>query len=172
MSTTSICCTSVIRTRDNEYMTTEVLTPTYRERLIPGPGLFIAILLVIPAVALMLTPVNASAAIPVAIVVYLIVITTLLLVSPTVRVSGKRLTAGRAEISVDQLGVVESLGAEALRSVIGPGLDARSYLLVRGWIHRGIKVENIDPADPAPHWIITTRHPEKLAQTIAAAQRS
>lgn len=143
---------------------------TYRERLIPGPAIFIACLLLLPAVSLILIPVNASIAIPTAVIVYVIVAASLLLLSPTVSVSGKRLTAGRAAISVDQLGAVEPLGSEALRTAIGPGLDARTFMLVRGWIHRGVRIDNTDPSDPAPHWIITTRHPSKLAAAIAAAQ--
>jgi hypothetical protein len=57
-----------------------------------------------------------------------------------------------------------------MRAAIGPGVDARSYLVVRGWIHRGVRIDNIDPADPAPFWIITTRHPQKLAEAIEAAK--
>ncbi len=142
----------------------------YRERLIPGPGMFLALLLVVPAVALIATPININAAIPSGIIVYLIAAVTLILLSPTIRVAGGELVAGHASIPVSQLGEIELLGAGRLRAAIGPGLDARSYLLVRGWVNRGIRIENIDPNDPAPVWIITTRHPQKLAETIRAAQ--
>lgn len=153
-------------------MTTDVGTITYRERLLPGPSLFIALLLVIPAIALVLTPISAEIAVPVAIISYVLLALVSLLLSPSVRVEDGVLTAGRAQIPVSQLGAVELLGAESLRAAIGPGLDARSFLLVRGWIHRGVKIENIDPADPAPQWILTTRHPEKLAIAIETAQRA
>ncbi|RGE19638.1 DUF3093 domain-containing protein [Leucobacter sp. wl10] len=148
----------------------DVSTRTYRERLIPGIGLFIALLLLIPAVALVLTPLNATIALPTGIIVYLIAAVTLLLLSPTVMVVGGRLIADRATIPADQLGEIELLGAEGLRAAIGPGIDARSYLLVRGWIHSALRIENIDPADPAPVWIITTRHPQRLAEAIEAAR--
>lgn len=142
----------------------------YRERLVPGPGLFVALLLAVPAVALVLTPVQASIAWPAGIAVYIIAIVTFLLLAPVVSVHGSTLTAGHASIPVAQLGEAEALGADALRTAIGPGLDARTFLLVRGWIHRGVRLENIDPADPAPHWVITTRHPQKLIEAIAAAK--
>ena len=151
-------------------MTTDVPASGYRERLVPGPGLFLVTLLVIPAVALVLLPINGAIAVPVAIAVYAVVAITLLLLSPTVRVEGGRLAAGRAEIPVEQLGAVELLGAARLREAIGPGLDARSYLVVRGWIHRGVRIANVDPEDPAPAWIITTRHPQRLAAAIEAAR--
>lgn len=145
---------------------------TYRERLVPGPGLFVALLLVVPAVALVLTPINADIAWYVGSAVYLILIVTFLLVAATVTVKDNILTAGHASIPVDMLGEAEALGTDALRAAIGPGLDARSYLLVRGWIHRGVRLENIDPADPAPYWIITTRHPQQLIEAINAARQA
>ena len=165
---------------DNESMTSDVSassaasatpsSPEYRERLVPGPGLFIALLLIVPAVALVFTPINAPFAIPMGVIVFVIACVTMLLLAPTVRVSGNTLIAGHASIPVNQLGDIELLGSEALRAAIGPGLDARSFLMVRGWIHRGLRIVNIDPADPAPYWIITTRHPKKLADAIAAAR--
>lgn len=145
---------------------------TYRERLVPGPGLFIALLLVVPAVALVLTPINADIAWYVGGALYVILVVTFLLSAATVRVSGATLTAGHASIPVAMLGEAEALGADALRAAIGPGLDARSYLVVRGWIHRGVRLENIDPADPAPYWIITTRHPQQLIDSISAARQA
>ncbi|WP_336651000.1 MULTISPECIES: DUF3093 domain-containing protein [unclassified Leucobacter] len=142
----------------------------YRERLLPGVGLYIALLLLVPAVALVLTPIDSTLALPVGIAAYLIVAVAVTLMCPLITVQGQRLTAGRAEIPVQQLGSIELLGSEGIRAAIGPGVDARSYLVVRGWIHRGVRIENIDPADPAPFWIITTRHPQKLAEAIEAAK--
>ena len=142
----------------------------YSERLVPGPGLFIALMLLVPGVALVLTPINSSIAIPTAVVVYLLIALALVLMSPSIHVDGVSLTAGRARIPVAQLGGVEMLGSDALREAIGPGLDARSYLLIRGWIHKGLRIENVDPADPAPYWIITSRNPQRLADAIEAAR--
>lgn len=142
----------------------------YHERLWPAATLFLVLLLIIPAVTLMLWPVNAPIALPTGIVLYALIAGGLALSSPVVEVSGDRLTAGRATIPVSALGEVELLGQHRLRSAIGPQLDARSYLVVRGWIHQGVKIENIDEHDPAPHWIITTRHPKQLAQALRSAQ--
>ncbi|MFA5606312.1 MAG: DUF3093 domain-containing protein [Leucobacter sp.] len=147
-------------------MNSVATAPAYRERLVPGIGLFAACLLIVPAVALILVPVAAPLAIPVSISVYVLLVIALLLLSPTIRVAGGILYAGRAQIPVEQLGEIELLGAQALREAIGPNLDARSYLVIRGWIHRGVRITNIDPADPAPYWIITSRRPQALAEAI------
>ncbi|MGO1539295.1 MAG: DUF3093 domain-containing protein [Leucobacter sp.] len=142
----------------------------YRERLWPGLSLFIVLLLIIPAVTLMLWPVNAVIAMPVGILLYALIAGMLVLTSPVIEIAGDRLTAGRATIPISALGSVELMGADRLRAVIGPDLDARSYLVVRGWIHQGVKIENIDEQDPAPHWILTSRTPQKLAIALRDAQ--
>jgi hypothetical protein len=51
--------------------------------------------------------------------------------------------------------------------VAGPGADARAYLLLRPYLKRAVKVEITDPADPAPYWLLSTRHPDRLAGAIA-----
>ena len=143
---------------------------TYRERLLPGIGILTACLLFIPATALVLTPVNSNIAWPVAIALYLIIAAALVLMSPVVRIADGKLYAGRAAIPLADLGDIELLGADALRDVIGAKSDARNYLVVRGWIHRGVRIEITDPTDPTPNWIITSRKPAALADALQAAR--
>ena len=50
--------------------------------------------------------------------------------------------------------------------------DARAYLLLRPYLKRAVKVEITDRADPAPYWLISTRHPEELAQALVALTQS
>lgn len=149
---------------------TSARSDIYRERLWPTPWLLIALLLFIPAVALMIFPLNPPLAIPLGIIVYLVLALSLILAAPSVTVQNGTLIAGRARIPVSLLGSLEELDADSLRTAIGPGLDARAHLLVRGYIHRGVKIEVIDPADPAPYWIVTARRPRTLIDAINAAR--
>ena len=114
---------------------------TYRERLWPSPGLMIALLLLLPAVAMVMTPINATFAIPTAIAVYVLIAGSLVLMSPVVQVVDGVLSAGSARVPVSALGEVQELDDAKLRKTIGPGADARAYLLVRGFIHRGLRIE-------------------------------
>lgn len=142
---------------------------SYSERLWPTPWLFVATLLILPAVALALTPVNLTVAIVTAIVTYLLVAAIMLLSAPKITFVNGTFVAGPAQIPVLFLGKAEALNDHDLRIAIGPGLDARSHLLVRGWIHSGVRVEITDPNDPAPYWILTTRRPAELIAAIEAA---
>lgn len=142
----------------------------HRERLWPSPWLLIALLLLLPAVTMVVIPINASVAVPTAVAVYLVITGTLTLMSPVIELSGGELRAGSARIPVSALGEVELLGDAALRRVLGPEADARAYLVVRGYIHRGLRIEIVDAEDPTPYWLLTSRRPQTLATAIEAAK--
>ncbi len=144
----------------------------FRERLWPSPWLLITLLLLVPAVTLTLTPINAGVALPTAIAVYLLVAGSLVLMSPAIEVSGEELTAGSARVPLSALGESQTLGDTALRRLIGPEADARAYLLVRGYIHRGVRIDIVDDQDPTPYWVLTSRRPEELAEAIRTAKQA
>lgn len=83
-------------------------------------------------------------------------------------VAGGTLRAGRAHIAAEHLGAAVALDAEQTRRAAGVEADARAYLLIRPYLKRAVKVEITDPADPAPYWLIGTRHPEELAKALTA----
>ena len=74
--------------------------------------------------------------------------------------------AGRARIEAVHLGEVAALDTEATRRVAGPEADARAYLLLRPYLKRAVRVEITDPADPAPYWLVSSRHPDELARAV------
>ena len=76
------------------------------------------------------------------------------------------LTVGRAHIDAALLGPAEALDAEATRRTAGRDADARAFLLLRPYLKRAVKVAVADPADPAPYWLVSTRHPDQLARTL------
>jgi len=77
--------------------------------------------------------------------------------------------AGRASIPVVHLGTATALDSEETRRVAGAEADARAYLLLRPYLKQAVKVENTDPADPAPYWLVNTRRPDQLAAALASA---
>ena len=88
--------------------------------------------------------------------------------SARVSVADGWLRAGRARIEATHLGAVTALDAEQTRRVAGPEADARAYLLLRPYLKRAVKVEITDPADPAPYWLASSRHPDELARAVRA----
>ncbi|WP_244927695.1 DUF3093 domain-containing protein [Nocardioides sp. W7] len=82
------------------------------------------------------------------------------------------LRAGRARIEARHLGTVDVLDPEQARRAAGVDADARAYLLLRPYLKRAVRVAITDTADPAPYWLISTRHPDELARALAALREA
>lgn len=79
-------------------------------------------------------------------------------------------TAGRATLPAWAIGEVSALDASAARAARGRDADPRAYLLIRGYVPCAVRVDVDDPDDPVPYWLISTRHPERLASALRAAR--
>lgn len=80
--------------------------------------------------------------------------------------------AGRAHIGAAHLGRAVALDPEATRRTAGREADVRAFLLLRPYLKRAVRVEITDPSDPAPYWLVSTRHPEELARALTALNHS
>ncbi|WP_323792212.1 DUF3093 domain-containing protein, partial [Nocardioides sp.] len=88
--------------------------------------------------------------------------------SSEVKVADGELRVGRAHIAGHHLGRVEALDAEQTRRTAGVDADARAYLVLRPYLRRAVRITIDDPQDPAPYWLVSTRHPEQLAAAIGS----
>jgi Protein of unknown function (DUF3093) len=77
--------------------------------------------------------------------------------------------AGRASIPVHLLADPEALDASAARRAAGVDADARAYLVIRPYAAQAVRVRVVDPSDPTPYWLVSTRHPRTLAAELSAA---
>jgi Protein of unknown function (DUF3093) len=145
-------------------------SPTYAERLgvplrwwVQGTmlvaTLWLAVVVALPALAAWVVTLVALA-----------VMTFLLTAIGSARlvVADGTFRAGRAHIGGEHLGAAVALDAEETHRTAGVDADARAYLLLRPYLKRAVKVEITDPADPAPYWLVCTRHPEELAKALTA----
>lgn len=142
----------------------------YKEKLWPSPWLFISTALVIPASLLVFLPINELAGVIVAIVLYLGCVGLLLLGSPTVQVTETEFLAGRARLPIGIVGAVTASSGDDARQERGPRLDARAWLMIRGWIDPVVRVQVMDSNDPTPYWVVSTRHPQAVIDAVTAAK--
>lgn len=142
----------------------------YRERLWPTPWLFLSTALVIPASLLVFLPINQTVGVIVAIVLYLGCVGLLLLGSPAVTVTDTEFIAGKARLPIAIVGTVAGFSGMDARNERGPHLDARAWLLIRGWVDPIVKVDVKDADDPTPYWIVSTRRPEAIIDAVAQAK--
>ncbi|TFD27912.1 DUF3093 domain-containing protein [Cryobacterium cryoconiti] len=145
--------------------------PEYREKLWASPAPYVATALIIPASILVFAPISMFAGILIAAGLYAACVLTLILSAPLIHVRNGEIIAGRASISADLVGEVQPFDGEEAALERGRRLDARAWLLIRGWIRPVVKIPIDDETDPAPYWLISTRHPQKLAAAINGSRR-
>ena len=104
-----------------------------------------------------------------AVAVFLVIGAVLLAGSTKIIVDDAGLRVGRAWIEHRYLAGGRALDAEETRTRRGPGADARAYLVLRPYLPTAVEVTLDDPADRAPYWLISSRHPERLADALNAA---
>lgn len=139
---------------------------TFRERLWPAPWVYVATALVMPASVLVFLAIDPLVGVVVALGLYAAIVALLLSTAPVVEVTAEHLIAGRARIPRELVGAATThVGEEAVLER-GRRLDARAWLLIRGWISPVVRIEIIDPDDPTPYWLVSSRRPEELAAAL------
>lgn len=144
----------------------------YRERLWPAPWLYFATGLVVPASLLVFLPINLIAGAVTAVLLYAACLTALFLASARIAVTDTEFLAGRARLPVGLVGETAAFRGEEAFLERGQRLDARAWLLLRGWVDPVVSVGIDDPQDPTPYWLVSTRHPEALIEALERARVS
>ncbi|HWV75680.1 MAG TPA: DUF3093 domain-containing protein [Isoptericola sp.] len=145
-----------------------VTGPAFRERLSPGPAAWCGAVGLGVIVGVTLWPLAHAVAAVVGVLVAAGTLWALVATAPVIEVADGRLRAGKAQIAVDLLGEVTTLDdTEAMRTALGPALDARAFVCLRAWAHTGVRVDLEDPLDPTPYWLLSTRRPQELAAALA-----
>ena len=122
----------------------------YAERLYPSAGVVLAAGVFALGCAVSTLPLGTPAALVTFALVAVLAAVLLTRGAAPVEVRDGRFVAGRARLPLAVVGAVEPLDAAQMRHARGPGLDARAYLCLRGWVPGGVRVHLRDPADPAP----------------------
>ena len=143
----------------------------FRERVLAGPGFWIAAVAVGAALGLVLVPINLTAGIVVSVISIIILVVVVLQYSPVLEVSEGRFRMGRAQIDVDQLGAPQVLKGEDWALTIGQDFEPLAHHCVRGWTRSGLRIEVLDPEDPITAWVASTRRPDDLALALRTAQQ-
>lgn len=118
----------------------------------------------------MFLPISELAGVVVAVVLYLGCVGLLLLGSPTVQVTQTEFIAGKARLPIEIVGEVTGSSGDEARQERGPRLDARAWLMIRGWIDPVVRIQVMDPNDPTPYWVVSTRHPQAVIDAVTAAK--
>jgi len=134
--------------------------------------MFVAIALVIPATLLVFLPINLTVGVVVAVVLFASCCGILLATAPTIEVLPGEIRAGRATLPLKLCSGVEAFFGQEATLERGQRLDARAWLLLRGWISPVARVRLSDPSDPTPYWLVSTRTPDRFAAAVQRAKET
>ncbi|MFD2673799.1 DUF3093 domain-containing protein [Gulosibacter bifidus] len=127
--------------------------------------------LVIPAVMAVFIPINMIVGIILGVALFAGYCAALYGGSPIIEVSASTLRVGSANIPINLVGdVTANDNKTEARQAAGPGLDARAWICLRGWVGTNAKIEINDERDPIPYWLVSTREPAALAAAISQAK--
>jgi len=107
--------------------------------------------------------------VPFAVVLPLTVLAMLWLGRIRVTVDGGEFRVDDARLPVSVISDVVALDADGKREVLGVGAHPLAFVIQRPWIGGAVQVLLDDPADPTPYWVISSRHPTRLAGELLAA---
>ncbi|MGN6611965.1 MAG: DUF3093 domain-containing protein [Angustibacter sp.] len=145
----------------------------HRETLLPGPWAWVAALAVAATLGLVFLPsLGPAVALTTAAAAMAGAALGLWLTSARIEVRDGELLAGRAQMPVRFVGRVRVMTPERMRALRGPEADARAYLCQRSWVPGGVLIEVVDPADPTPYWLVSSRTPQRLAAALERAKEA
>ncbi len=89
--------------------------------------------------------------------------------APVVAVSAEGVHAAGALLPFEAVGDLRAVGSNDIASLRGPGADARIFVVLRrSSAPGGLLIYVDDDDDPHPAWLVTCRHPERMASAITA----
>ena len=148
-------------------------TPADRlERLWPSAGVWLGALVTAGFCGVVALPFGPVPGLVTAVAALGLMAAALLRAAAAVGVRGGEFVARRAHVPLDVVGEVTVLDAAGMRAAHGPGLDARAFLCLRGWVRTGLRLDLLDPADPTPYWLVSARRPGRLLEAVQEHRRA
>lgn len=143
----------------------------FRERMLPGPFVFLVLALFGTTVGIVTVPLSGKLALTVGAIGVIAMIVIGAVTSPVLSVTRQEVRFGRARIAPHLLGETQVLRGSDWHEVMSTGFRPLEYHCTRGWIHAGVRIPVLDEQDPTPAWVATSRRPEDLALAVTTAQR-
>lgn len=140
----------------------------YRERLNPTAVVWMLTVAVSFVPSVIFVPIDIVIGIIASIITLLVLIFAMIASTPTILVTPTSLRVGRAQIDRTYLGRVDAFRKEEATAQRGPDLHGLTHLCIRGWIDAVVKIEITDSEDRTPHWLVSSRHPDELAELLSA----
>jgi hypothetical protein len=92
--------------------------------------------------------------------------------SIVISVDTDQIRVGRSSIEHPYISGCRALNAEESRRRGGVEADARAHMVLRPYVKTAVEITLDDPDDSVPYWLVSTRHPQRLAAAMQEAASS
>jgi hypothetical protein len=144
----------------------------YRERVLPSVGSLWSLLLLTPAIWLVFLPFTDKFGdyfgIGLGVFFSFVILVTIWFGSPVIEVDESGFSVGDSQLPLSAIGGFEVIEASRAFEERGHRLDAAAYVRFQLSVNTLIKLQVVDAQDPTPYWLIATRNPQQIADTIVA----
>lgn len=138
----------------------------YQEKVRPSVGMWILVAVAALSTALMVMPVWQLGTIILPVVSFVLFAWWLNSLTLTIIVTERQLFVGEAHIDRTFVPGAVAFDGEEARQARGVDLDARAFLKIRPWAKSVVRIDLDDASDPTPYWLVSSRHPHKLAAAL------
>ena len=99
-----------------------------------------------------------------------LILGSLFINAPLIRVDDVALRAGKARLPLRYLGEIRHLDKVATKASVRTNAHAQAYLLVRSWVSDSVVITVSDTTDPHPYWQISSRRINALLSALDSAK--
>lgn len=85
-------------------------------------------------------------------------------------VDEQQLRVGRGAIEHRYLGAATGLDQAQTNRRGGVEADARAHLVLRPYVSTAVEITLVDPDDPVPYWLVSSRRPGELEAALRTAR--
>lgn len=140
--------------------------PLYSERVLPNIGTFVATFVFLPSAAIVSEPFDVRVGLVIGVFGVLIIWALLFVKAPRIQVSRTDLKVNQVSIPLTLVGEPITISKNEIFEERGPKLKLEAHKVFQGTVTTALKIPILDPEDPTPYWLISTRNPGKFAQAI------
>jgi hypothetical protein len=140
----------------------------FHERVLPGFGFFLMMLLLPLAIWLVLLPLNPPLGAVLGVASYALVGLIAYLRSPKIEVTHDQLRVNQAGIPLTQIGKPIIVDPEDAFVERGLRLDARAFTSFQSGVATLVRVPIVDKRDNTPYWLFSVRNVSGLVSALDA----
>ncbi len=84
----------------------------------------------------------------------------------SISIDERELRIDRAHIDLKYIGGVDVLNTSQMRLLRTRDADPAAFLAIKFWISTGVQITVLDPRDPTPYWLVTSKRGDEIAALL------